>query len=116
MQSIPAPLDPHPDVPFVDVLESTDAYLVVLDVPGATAETVDITARDRRLDVEAIREKQLPAGFEYRSEDRPVFSETTIPVPPDGDPKAASARVERGVLEIDIPRKGRPDSGDPEAR
>ena len=35
-----------PDAVFADLLESDDAYLLVIDLPGATAETVDVRVED----------------------------------------------------------------------
>ena len=50
-----------PETVFADVLESDDAYLLVVDLAGATADTVDATATDGRLHLEARREKDVPA-------------------------------------------------------
>ncbi|MEM4781755.1 MAG: Hsp20/alpha crystallin family protein, partial [Halalkalicoccus sp.] len=52
-----------PETVFADLLESEAAYLVVIDLPGATGETTEITTEDRRIRIEARREKTVPGDF-----------------------------------------------------
>ena len=94
-----------PDPVFGDLLESDEAYLVVLDLPGVTAETADIRVEKGRLVIEARREKRLPPEFTYVREDRSLFIDAEIPLPPDATGAGAEARVERGVLEIRLPKR-----------
>jgi HSP20 family molecular chaperone IbpA len=93
-----------PDAVFADLLESDDAYLLVLDVPGVTAETAEIRTEDRRLILEARRGKSVPAEFQYLREDRPLFLDAELPLPREADGSAASAEIDRGVLEIRLPK------------
>jgi HSP20 family molecular chaperone IbpA len=101
-----------PDAVFADLLESDDAYMLVLDLPGVTAESVDLSASRGRLVIEARRAKDLPAAFRYVREDRPLFLDAEVPLPPDATGEEASARMERGVLEVTLPKRestsGRP--------
>ncbi|GAB6879923.1 hypothetical protein JCM17823_21970 [Halorubrum gandharaense] len=94
-----------PDAVFADLLESDEAYVLVVDLPGATAETVEVFAEDGRLIVEARREKATPEGFRYVREDRPLFLDAELPLPPDADGAAAEADMERGVLEVTLPKR-----------
>jgi len=94
-----------PEAVFADLLESDDAYLLVLDLPGATAETVELSASGGRLHVEARREKDLPAEFRYVEEDRSLFLDADLPLPPDATGADATASVERGVLEVRLPKR-----------
>jgi HSP20 family molecular chaperone IbpA len=95
-----------PDAVFADLLESEDAYLLVLDLPGVTAETCDIHLETGRLVIEARRQKDLPGEFRYVSEDRSLFLDAELPLPPDATGAGAEATMERGVLEITIPKRG----------
>ncbi len=95
-----------PDSVFVDVLESEDAYAFVVDVPGATADTVDVRVEGRTLAVDARREKDVPVEFDYRSEERSLFLELELPLPPDATDEGASASVEDGVLDVRLPKRG----------
>jgi HSP20 family molecular chaperone IbpA len=93
-----------PDAVFADVLESDDAYLLVVDLPGATAETVDASVEGNKLRVEARRRKDVPAEFDYVEEERALFLDVELPLPPDVTGAEASGTVERGVLEIELPK------------
>ena len=68
---------------FADLLESDDAYLLVLDLPGVSAESTDVRAERGRLRIEARREKDLPPEYRYVDEDRSLFLDAEIPLPPD---------------------------------
>jgi HSP20 family molecular chaperone IbpA len=93
-----------PEAVFADLLESDDAYLLVVDLPGATSETVDVRVEKGRLRIEARREKALPASFEYVREDRPLFLDVELPLPPDATGASAEGTIERGVLELRLPK------------
>jgi HSP20 family molecular chaperone IbpA len=100
-----------PETVFADLLESDDAYLLLVDVPGATAETTDVELTAGRLRIEARREKDLPAGFTYVEEDRDLFLDAQVPLPPDATGADAEGTMKRGVLELRLPKAGAsPDS------
>lgn len=93
-----------PETVFADMLESEEAYLLVLDLPGVTADTVDVTVRDGRLAVEARREKSVPTSFRYLTEERSLFLDAELPLPPDATGADAEGEVERGVLTLRLPK------------
>ncbi len=82
---------PRPQrVPAVDVWQADDGFAVVADVPGATAESVKLSAERGTLVLYAeaaratyTRSFQLPDGV---------------------DPDAITAKLDRGQLEIFLPR------------
>ncbi|KZN23506.1 MULTISPECIES: Hsp20/alpha crystallin family protein [unclassified Haladaptatus] len=94
-----------PDAVFADLLESDGEYLLVLDMPGVTEETIDIDVTNGRLQIEARREKDVPIEFDYLSEERPLFLDAELPLPPDATGSGAEATVSRGVLEITLPKR-----------
>jgi len=94
-----------PDAVFADLLESDEAYLLVLDLPGVTAETVDLRIETGRLVVEARRGKETPSEFRYRQENRALFLDAELPLPPDATGAGAEASMRRGVLEIRLPKR-----------
>ena len=96
-----------PDAVFADLLESDDGYVLVVDLPGATAETTEVLVEDGRIDIEGRREKAVPDGFEYVREDRPLFLDAELPLPNDADGARADAEIDRGVLEISLPKRER---------
>jgi HSP20 family molecular chaperone IbpA len=89
---------------FADLLESDDAYLVVIDLPGATAETTKISVETGRVTIEAHRRKNVPHAFRYEREERPVILDVDLPIPPDATSEDASASIDRGVLELRLPK------------
>lgn len=93
-----------PEAVFADLLESDGAYLVVLDLPGATSDTADVTVEDGRVRIEARREKALPSGYRYLREDRSLFLDVELPLPPRVDGEGAEANIDRGVLELRLPK------------
>jgi HSP20 family molecular chaperone IbpA len=96
-----------PDTVFADLLESEDAYILVVDLPGTTADTVDVSVEHGRLRIEARREKTLPPEFRYLEENRSLFLDAELPLPPDADGSDAEATMRRGVLELRLPKSTR---------
>ena len=94
-----------PDAVFADLLESEDGYVLVVDLPGATAETTEVLVEDGRIDIEGRRDKGVPEGFRYVSEDRPRVLDAELPLPGDADGSGAEAEIDRGVLEVTIPKR-----------
>jgi HSP20 family molecular chaperone IbpA len=94
-----------PDAVYADLLEGEDEYLLVVDLPGITAETVDARVESGRLVIEARREKDVPPEFRYVTEDRSLFLDAELPLPPDATGAEASGTVERGVLELHLPKQ-----------
>lgn len=97
---------------FADLLVSDDAYLLVVDLPGAVAGTTTITAKEGRLHIEARREKDVPDEFSYRREDRPLFLDVDLPLPRDATGGEARAKMDRGILELTLPKRATAESTD----
>ena len=96
-----------PDAVFADLLESDEGYVLVVDLPGATAETTEVLVEDGRIGIEGRRDKAVPDGFEYVREDRPLFLDAELPLPTDADGAGADAEIDRGVLEVSLPKRER---------
>jgi HSP20 family protein len=90
---------------FADLLESDDAYLLVLDLPGVTSDTVDVTVDRRHISVEARRSKESSDEFRYVRERRDVFLDADVPLPPDATGDGANAQLDRGVLTVELPKR-----------
>ncbi|MES3161758.1 MAG: Hsp20/alpha crystallin family protein [Halorubrum sp.] len=94
-----------PEAVFADLLESDDEYVLLVDLPGATAKTTDVLFEDGRIEIEGRRQKSTPEGFRYVREDRSLFLDAELPLPPDADGDDARAEMDRGVLEVVIPKR-----------
>ncbi|MFP9191822.1 Hsp20/alpha crystallin family protein [Natronosalvus vescus] len=97
------------DAVFFDLLESEDAYLLVVDVPGVSAETIDVAVENGRITIEARREKDLPGEYHYLEENRSLFLDVDLPLPNDATEAKAEATVDRGVLELILPKRSAAD-------
>lgn len=98
-----------PDAVFADFLESDDAYMLVVDLPGVTADTLDVVAKNGRVSIEARRAKDVAPEYRYEREDRSLFLDADLPLPPDAHPEDADAEMSRGVLELAIPKRSTTD-------
>ena len=105
MSTLREALSSLPGAVFADLLESDDAYLLVIDLPGATAETTEVRVDGNRVVIEARRDKDVPAGFDYTREDRSLFLDAELPLPPDAVGDDATAEFDRGVLELRLPKR-----------
>ncbi|GAB7094461.1 Hsp20/alpha crystallin family protein [Halolamina litorea] len=104
MDTVREALRELPEAIFADLLESESAYRLVIDLPGATADTTDLRTEGGRLHIEARREKSFDGAFDYVREDRPLFLDAEIPLPPDAGTEA-EASMSRGVLTVTVPKR-----------
>jgi len=93
-----------PDVVFADILESEHSYRLLVDLPGATAETTTVEIAGSTLHIEARRTKSVPPSFQYVREDRSLFLDAELPLPADVGTDGASATMATGVLELTLPK------------
>jgi HSP20 family protein len=95
--------------PPVDLLETTDAYLVMAELPGVIREDLTISMHDDgRLTIAGVRRER--SGEEYHRVERGHgnFSRTFhLPIPVDAD--RITADLHDGVLTVSCPKA--PDGG-----
>ena len=92
-----------PWMPRADIIETDDAYLVKIELPGVRRDQLDVQVRDRDVVVtgEIVEREQgrwfrraRPVGrFEYRGQ-----------LPGDISPEKISAELTDGVLTVTVPR------------
>ena len=93
--------------PAVDVLNGKDAWTIVADLPGCTKEDVDVTVADGKLTLEAHpRKPDLPASavLQRRESAGGAFGRTIV-LDPELDSTRTTARIDKGVLTLWIPRR-----------
>lgn len=93
------------NLPLIDIFETDGALSLRIDLPGVTLETLSINATENTLEIQARRDKPPRREYEYHQENRPLFLDTTLPVPPRINATAATATLERGVLTLTLPKK-----------
>ncbi len=92
--------------PSMDLIERADAYLLRADLPGVHDEDVSLEFEDGVLTVSGERKpaEDFDGAAGYRVE-RPFgrFARS-LTLPPGTDGDAITARFERGVLEVRVPK------------
>lgn len=93
-------------IPAMDLVEAEDRFLLRADLPGVPEEDVKIELDDRVLTVSGERKSALESrGKEYHRVERAygAFSRS-LTLPEGVDPDGVTARFDRGVLEVAIPK------------
>jgi HSP20 family protein len=93
--------------PPVDVTTEPDRYRVEMDLPGVSAEEVDVTARAGVLHIEGQRQRH-GRGPHTRSllvELRYGRFARSLRLPADADATGLQATFADGVLSVEIPRR-----------
>jgi HSP20 family molecular chaperone IbpA len=83
--------------PEMDVYESANEFLIVLDVPGATAESVNVQVLGNQL---SVRAEQAPAP--NQGDVALAAFERRVELPSEVDANSATAVLRDGVLEVRI--------------
>ncbi|MDX6703937.1 MAG: hypothetical protein QOF26_4163 [Baekduia sp.] len=93
-------------IPAMDLVETDDHYVLRADLPGMSEGDVDLSLEDNVLTLSGERKTEHEQGGQgfYRLERAAgAFSRSlTLPEGVDGD--AISARFDKGVLEVRIPK------------
>jgi HSP20 family protein len=96
--------------PASDVIETADAYLVVLELPGVADEDVEILVHPDALVVSGLRQAACDCGARYlRAEIRHGPFRFDMPLPRDADPASVDATQERGLLRVVLRKQTRRD-------
>jgi HSP20 family protein len=113
--------DPMSSSPKVDIMEKDDKYILLADVPGCTANDLELNMDKHRLTVFCRCGKEKGAvNFHYRIRERnhSGFSRT-FSLPVDADSQAMVVTLKDGVLRIELKREKIPhwkSSGDSAVR
>lgn len=92
--------------PAVDIREEPDRYLVQVDIPGVDPKDVNITLENGLLTISGEREEEKSTG-EGRNQRTERFHGSffrRFSLPDAADAENVSARSDKGVVEITIPR------------
>ena len=93
-------------MPAMDLLESGDDFVLKADLPGMSEEDVSIELEDSTLTISGERKAEHQAEGEcyYRVERSTGSFSRSLTLPKGVDPEAVSARFDRGVLEVRVPK------------
>jgi HSP20 family protein len=93
--------------PKMDVKETDDRYLVLLDVPGLDRNDIKVIVEQDTVTVEAQarQEQQDAKESKWLLRERLGSFTRTITLPDEVDDEAATARFDNGVLYLTLPKK-----------
>jgi HSP20 family molecular chaperone IbpA len=99
-------LTPPPGLPPVDVKETNTGYSLCLELPGLTADDVDIRVRGDVITISGQKSegKETTEPTYHVSERRYGRFERSFPIPPDVERSGMTAKVSEGVLSIALPK------------
>ena len=94
-------------VPRADIFENEDEIIVVVDVPGADEEAIDITLEKNILTINAYVEPILPEGYglthaEYEACDY----QRSFRLSDEIDREKIDATIRDGILRVFLPKSG----------
>ena len=93
-------------VPPVDLVEAEDHFLLKADLPGLSEEDVSVEVQDGALTISGERsaEHETSERGWYRIERSFGSFHRSLTLPDGVDPEGISAKFDRGVLEVRIPK------------
>lgn len=86
-----------------NLYDAGDNFVVTADVPGMTAEDINVTVQSEVLAISGERKVVAPEGYSVHRQERPTltFSRSySLPCPI--DPERAAATVNNGVLTVTL--------------
>lgn len=92
--------------PDIDVRETAKTFEVVVDLPGVEEKDVEVTLADGLLTIKGekkVAREEKEEGYYFRERNFGAFSRT-IEVPFDAEPSQVTARFDKGVLTVTLPK------------
>lgn len=98
---------PADRIPVVDILDEGERYIVEAELPGVKKEEVSIDVSEDSISIKAEREAEAEEKKEgyVRRERESLSFYRQFPLPEDADSARATARLENGLLTIEMPKK-----------
>lgn len=98
--------------PLVDMVDKGDRYFLRLELPGIEKDKVHLTATDDSLEISAEQSEETDEGEDkshnYIYNERSYRSfYRSIPIPEEIVSSKVTAKMQNGVLQIEIPKKTR---------
>lgn len=98
---------PQAWLPRVDVFDRSNDLVIRAEMPGLTAEEIDINIEDRTLTISGARtfSQTDDEGTVHRREIQIGEFERTLVLPEGMNAEEITASMDNGILEISIPRR-----------
>lgn len=93
------------DLPRMDVIDRDKEVVVKAEVPGFTADDIELSISDNMLTVKgSSREEKEDEGEYRRREIRSNYLSRSVSLPAEVDGTKAKAQLRDGVLEVKVPK------------
>jgi HSP20 family protein len=102
--SLVDPTDVAPWVPAADVIDTDDAYVVEMELPGVKSDDINIEVNGNELTVTGEIKQRERKGVLRRGTRRVGEFLYRVALPGDLDPDNVEARLAEGVLTIRVPK------------
>ena len=104
----PAETEQRVETPRVDLVEAADEYRLLVNLPGATEDSVDLSVEERLLTVTATVEAPSPADLTPRyREYGPRMFKRQFSLGDGIDTSQVDALMSEGVLQVTLPKSPR---------
>ncbi len=94
-------------IPRFDIEETEDAWIVEAELPGVKRKDVDVEVRDGELLISGEMTERERVGVVRHRTRRTGKFEIRVALPADADPEQVDAKLERGVMSVEIPKPER---------
>ncbi|MDX6692236.1 MAG: hypothetical protein QOG15_3693 [Solirubrobacteraceae bacterium] len=91
-------------IPYADIEETDDAWVIEAEVPGVKREDVDIEAHDDELVISGEIKERERAGIIRRRTRRVGRFEYRVTLPNSADADAIEASLDHGILTVRVPK------------
>ncbi|MEW6441949.1 MAG: Hsp20/alpha crystallin family protein [bacterium] len=95
-------------VPLIDMFHDKDVFILSMDLPGVDRKDVEIRLNEDVLTVRGDRKLEKQSQYYLRIESPYGTFERSFTVPDSVDTGKIEAKLEKGVLEIVLPRREEP--------
>jgi len=90
--------------PVATVLENTDGYTLEVEMPGVTKENLEMWVENNELTILGRRSTPSVEGTLIHRESRPENFRRSFELDPSIDAGKISAKIERGVVTLTLPK------------
>lgn len=96
------------ELPRMDVIDREGEVVVKAELPGFTADQIDVSVTDNALTIKGTsRAEREEEGEYHRKEITSSYLTRTIALPAEVDGTQAKARLEDGLLEVSVPKSAK---------
>jgi HSP20 family protein len=89
--------------PAIDVIDEGEHFMIIADLPGVLAESLEITAQDRSIQLSGRRASQGAKQMLIQERQQGLF-EKVISLPQEIHFQASKAELKQGVLTLILPK------------